>query len=98
MSPAGPDKCGSTIYKVKPVATAASKALPPRSRIDIPTAEASQWVELTAPKVPMISGRVVNFAPAGATARTGAIKNRFPALSSKSLRPSKQRRRTPAGR
>ena len=62
MSPAGPERCGSTICNVIPVATAASKALPPRSRIDMPTAEASQCVELTAPKVPMISGRVVNAA------------------------------------
>jgi hypothetical protein len=30
--------------------------------MDIPTADASQCVELTAPKVPMISGRVVNLA------------------------------------
>ena len=62
MSPAGPERCGSTICSVIPVATAASKALPPRSRIDMPTAEASQCVELTAPNVPMISGRVVNAA------------------------------------
>src|ERR1700688_3629124 len=56
MSPAGPERCGSTICSAMPVATAASKALPPRSRIDMPTAEASQCVELTAPKVAMISG------------------------------------------
>ena len=36
-----------------------SKALPPRSRIDMPTAEAIQWVEVTTPKRPRISGRVV---------------------------------------
>ncbi len=41
------------------VATAASKALPPFSRIDMPTAEAIQWVEVATPKVPRISGRVV---------------------------------------
>ena len=60
MSPPGPFRCGSTICRVKPVATAASKALPPRSRIAMPTAEAIQWVEATTPKVPAISGRVVN--------------------------------------
>ena len=36
-----------------------SKALPPRSRIPIPTAVAIQWVVVTTPKVPSISGRVV---------------------------------------
>ena len=38
---------------------AASKALPPRSRMPMPTAVAIQWVEATTPKVPTISGRVV---------------------------------------
>ena len=41
------------------MATAASKALPPRSRTPIPTAVAIQCVEATTPKVPSISGRVV---------------------------------------
>jgi hypothetical protein len=41
------------------VATAASKALPPFSKIPMPTAVAIQWVEVTTPKVPSISGRVV---------------------------------------
>ncbi len=40
--------------------TAASKALPPRSRMPIPTPEAIQCVEATTPNVPAISGRVVN--------------------------------------
>src|SRR3546814_6705804 len=35
-------------------------ALPPRSSIAMPAAEASQCVEETTPKVPRISGRVVN--------------------------------------
>src|SRR3546814_11373283 len=56
-SPPGPFRCGSTICSAKPVATAASKALPPRSRMDLPTAEAIQWVEVTTPKVPVVSGR-----------------------------------------
>ena len=59
-SPPGPFRWGSTIWSVKPVATAASKALPPRSRIPNPTAEPIQWVLATAPNVPRISGRVVN--------------------------------------
>ena len=59
QSPPGPFKCGSTICSVKPAAAAASKALPPRSNTAIPTWEAIQCVEATAPKVPMISGRVV---------------------------------------
>src|SRR4051812_7419905 len=59
-SPPGPFRCGSTICRVNAVATAASKALPPRSKMPIPTAVAIQWVEVTTPKVPSISGRVVN--------------------------------------
>src|SRR5262245_1638698 len=58
-SPAGPLRCGSTTCRAKPVATAASNALPPFSRIAMPAAVASQWVEATTPKVPLISGRVV---------------------------------------
>src|SRR5258705_4608575 len=58
-SPPGPLRCGSTTCSVKAVATAASKALPPRSRIPMPTAVAIQWVEATTPNVPSISGRVV---------------------------------------
>src|ERR1700761_7851997 len=59
-SPPGPLRCGSTTCSVNAVAAAASKALPPRSRMPIPTAVAIQWVEVTTPKVPSISGRVVN--------------------------------------
>ena len=59
QSPPGPFKCGSTICNVKPAAAAASKALPPRSSTAMPTWEAIQCVEATAPKVPVISGRVV---------------------------------------
>ena len=35
-------------------------ALPPFSSVAIPTAVAIQWVEVTTPNVPSISGRVVN--------------------------------------
>ena len=59
-SPPGPFRCGSTTCRVKAVATAASKALPPFSSTLMPTAVAIQWVEATTPKVPSISGRVVN--------------------------------------
>src|SRR5262245_23480791 len=59
-SPPGPFRCGSTTCNVKAVATPASKALPPFSSVAIPTAVAIQWVEVTTPKVPSISGRVVN--------------------------------------
>ena len=59
-SPPGPLRCGSTTCSVKAVATAASKALPPFSRVAMPTAVAIQWVEVTTPNVPSISGRVVN--------------------------------------
>src|SRR6266536_525846 len=59
-SPPGPLRCGSTTWSVRPVATAASKAFPPSSRTAIPTAEASQCVEATIPKVPRSSGLVVN--------------------------------------
>src|SRR5512147_608466 len=59
-SPPGPLRCGSTTCSVNAVAQAASNALPPRSRIPMPTAVAIQWVDVTTPKVPSISGRVVN--------------------------------------
>src|SRR6266700_6198982 len=59
-SPPGPFRCGSTTCSVKAVATPASNALPPFSSMDIPTAVAIQWVEVTTPNVPSISGLVVN--------------------------------------
>ena len=59
-SPPGPHRCGSTTCSVKAVATPASKALPPRSRMPMPTAVPIQWVDATTPKVPSISGLVVN--------------------------------------
>src|SRR5215470_9921486 len=58
-SPPGPHRCGSTTCKAKAVATPASKALPPRSRMAIPTAVPIQCVVATTPKVPSSSGRVV---------------------------------------
>src|ERR1700694_1783560 len=59
-SPPGPFKCGSTTCSVNAVATPASNALPPFSSVAIPTAVAIQWVDVTTPKVPSISGLVVN--------------------------------------
>src|SRR3954466_6016099 len=59
-SPPGPFRCGSTTCSVKAVATPASNALPPFSSVAIPIAVAIQCVEVTTPKVPSISGRVVN--------------------------------------
>src|SRR3954466_16057897 len=59
-SPPGPLRWGSTTCSVKAVATAASKAFPPLSSIAMPTAVAIQWVDVTTPQVPSISGRVVN--------------------------------------
>src|SRR6202022_3790474 len=59
-SPPGPFRCGSTTCSVNAAATPASKALPPFSSVAIPTAVAIQWVDVTTPKVPSISGRVVN--------------------------------------
>src|SRR3954467_11470643 len=59
-SPPGPLRCGSTTCSVKAVAAPASNALPPFSSVAIPTAVAIQCVEVTTPKVPSISGRVVN--------------------------------------
>src|ERR1700761_8908065 len=58
-SPPGPLRCGSTTRSVKAAATPASKALPPFSRMLMPTAVAIQCVEVTTPKVPSISGLVV---------------------------------------
>ena len=60
-SPPGPHRCGSTTCSVKAVAMPASKALPPRSRMPMPTAVPIQCVEATTPNVPSISGRVVNW-------------------------------------
>src|SRR6266853_2156873 len=71
-SPPRPLRCGSTTCSTKPAATAASKALPPRSRIAMPVCDASQWVELTIPKVPRSSGRVVNIS-AGLRERVGEL-------------------------
>src|SRR6476659_1110885 len=59
-SPPGPFRCGSTTCSVKAVATPASKALPPFSKMLIPTAVAIQWVDVTTTNVPSISGLVVN--------------------------------------
>src|SRR3979490_550045 len=59
-SPPGPFKCGSTTCSVNAVATPASNALPPFSKMLIPTAVAIQWVDVTTPNVPSISGLVVN--------------------------------------
>src|SRR5690606_25645809 len=59
-SPPGPFRCGSTTCSTKPAATAASAALPPRSSRFIPVDDASQWLDVTIPTFPVISGRVVN--------------------------------------
>jgi len=59
-SPPGPLRCGSTTCSTRPVATAASNALPPDSSTAIPAADASQCVEATIPNVPASSGLVVN--------------------------------------
>src|SRR5690606_20658800 len=59
-SPPGPFRCGSTTCSTKPAATAASAALPPRSSMFMPGDDASQWLDVTIPTLPVISGRVVN--------------------------------------
>src|SRR6202011_2226230 len=59
-SPPGPFRCGSTTLSGKAGGTPASNALPPFSKTAIPTAVAIQWVEVTTPNVPSISGLVVN--------------------------------------
>jgi hypothetical protein len=46
--------------------------------MDIPIAEASQWVELTAPKAPMSSGRVVNLRRPDAPGRDEPLTIVFP--------------------
>ncbi len=73
-SPPGPHRCGSTTCRVKAMATPASKALPPRSRMPMPTAVPIQCVEATTPKVPSISGRVVN-GPALMLAMGGSVRD-----------------------
>ena len=78
-SPPGPFRCGSTTWRTKPAAHAASNALPPRSSTAIPACVASQCVDATAPNVPRNSGRVVNvirsLRPVG-TARALAARRR----------------------
>ncbi len=69
-SPPGPLRCGSATCSVNAAAVAASNALPPRSSTAWPTPLASQCVVATTPKVPAISGRVVNMA-ASLDARRG---------------------------
>ena len=69
-SPPGPFRCGSATCRVKAAATAASKALPPRSSTAMPTWLASQCVLATTPNVPAISGRVVNMRHALLVARS----------------------------
>ena len=48
-SPPGPLRWGSTTWRVRPAATAASNALPPDSSTAIPAEEASQCVDATIP-------------------------------------------------
>src|SRR3954454_13911135 len=59
-SPPGPLRCGSTTCNVNAMAAPPSNALPPFSSVAMPTAVAIQCVEVTTPKVPSSSGRVVN--------------------------------------
>ena len=47
--PKGPTIIGSTTESANAVPTAASKAFPPEERIDIPTDEATGWLEVTIP-------------------------------------------------
>lgn len=60
MLPPGPLRWGSTMCSTNAPATAASNALPPRSRTAWEVAVASQWVEALIPNVPCGVGRVVN--------------------------------------
>ena len=55
--PPAPDMNGSTMLSVEPTATAASTALPPSSSMRVPAIEASGWAEVTAPRVPITTGR-----------------------------------------
>src|SRR5208282_2213411 len=63
-SPPSPFWLGSITCSVKAAALAASKALPPFSRLAMATEAAIQCVVETTPKVPLISGRVVNIGKA----------------------------------
>ena len=82
--------------KRQPVATAASNALPPRSRTAMPAADASQCVEATMPNVPRSSGRVVKrHPPTGPKIRHVVVPcaSSLPALSM--MRPSAVATRPP---
>src|SRR4051794_36729386 len=69
-APPGPFWSGSAVCSTKPAAAAASKALPPRSRIVMPVGVASQCVVATTPNVPTISGRDVIIGRNRSAART----------------------------
>ena len=55
--PAALDMNGSTTFSAAPTATAASTALPPSRRTRMPAIEASGCAEVTAPRLPMTTGR-----------------------------------------
>ena len=59
MSPIPPalDMNGSTTFSAAATATAASTALPPSRRTRMPAIEASGCAEVTAPRLPMTTGR-----------------------------------------
>jgi len=57
------------------------ESVPARSSIDMPTAVANQCVELTAPKVPMNSGRAVNFGPNAIAPPCWAVHAEAPPLT-----------------
>src|SRR3954468_11190358 len=72
-SPPMPFMCGSTTCRTNAVDTAASKALPPRSSTPMPAADAIQWVLVTTPNVPTISGRVVKVMAWQTTSMTAVL-------------------------
>ena len=63
-TPPGPDMYGSTTWRAKDVASAASIAEPPWSRISIPAIEARGCAAATHPRRPMTVG--LNARPCGA--------------------------------
>src|SRR5947209_4633514 len=73
-----PDIIGSTTFSVAATATAASKALPPASRMSSPACVANGWAELTIPRLPT-AGRAAVLRLAGwsgcAVARPAAPTN-----------------------
>ncbi len=88
LSPPTPFMCGRTTARTPAIAIAASTALPPCRSTLAPVAVARAWSEVTAPAVPITSGR-----RDGCWAASGAASVRQAVRIACTLRASARRRR-----